>query len=126
MKNINLSLNIILIIAVGYLFYSNQLVTTDWVSHPLNPIVSDVRKARPAGDIFINNGKIIRPSQNSSNYYGYGMSMNEILILNENEYLEKTLENIEPNWETNITRTHTFNHTKGLSVIDAKYLRRKF
>ena len=109
-----------------YLFYSNQLVTTDWVSHPLNPIVSDVRKARPAGDIFINNGKIIRPSQNSSNYYGYGMSMNEILILNENEYLEKTLENIEPNWETNITRTHTFNHTKGLSVIDAKYLRRKF
>lgn len=108
-----------------YLFYADRLITQEWTAHPLNPIVSDVTKARPAGNIFIMNEKIIRPSQNCANYYGYGMTMNEILVLNEHEYQEQTLEHIEPNWEKNIKRTHTFNHTEGLTLIDARYSRRK-
>lgn len=108
-----------------YLFHADKLMTKEWVPHPLNPVVSDVRKARPAGNIFIMNEKIIRPAQNCSKYYGYGMSMNEILVLNEHDYKERLIEDIEPNWEKNITRTHTFNHVEGLTLIDAKYLRRK-
>jgi len=108
-----------------YLFYADELETTNWISHPLNPIVSDVRTSRPAGEIFIYNGKIIRPSQNSTHLYGYGVSINEIVTLNENEYYEKKISSIEPNWDKNILRTHTFNNTDNLTVIDGRFRRFK-
>ncbi len=44
-----------------FLFYSATLMG-EWTPHPLNPIVSDVRNARPAGHFFERNGKLIRPS----------------------------------------------------------------
>ena len=103
-----------------------NLVTNHWTPHPLNPIVSDVRKARPAGNVFVHKGKIIRPAQNCSGHYGYGMNMNEILILNEEEYKEISIEIIEPDWDKNAISTHTFNHLNGLTVIDAKYRRYRF
>jgi hypothetical protein len=109
-----------------YLFYADSLVTDKWTEHPLNPIVSDVRKARPAGNIFIHKGKIIRPAQNCSEHYGYGITMNEILVLNEEEYQEKSIESIEPNWDENAISIHTFNHVEGLTFIDAKYRRYKW
>lgn len=102
-----------------FLFYSDELFTNDWVPHPLNPIVSDVRKSRPAGNIFRHNGKILRPSQNNSKRYGYGMNINEIITLSETEYEEVEIESIEPNWNEKIKATHTLNNKDNLTVIDA-------
>jgi hypothetical protein len=106
-----------------YLFYADEIETTNWTPHPLNPIVSDVTNSRPAGEIFIYNGKIIRPAQNSAYYYGYGMTMNEIVVLNEKEYKEKKIDSIYPNWDKNILRTHTFNHKGDLTIIDGRLRR---
>ena len=39
-----------------FLYHSSELVSNEWVSHPMNPIVSDVKKARPAGNLFMFNG----------------------------------------------------------------------
>jgi hypothetical protein len=108
-----------------FLFYADKVETVDWTPHPLNPIVSDATKSRPAGKIFIYNDKIIRPSQNSSKLYGYGLTMNEILVLNEHEYKEVRIEDIEPNWDRQVTRTHTFNHSEGLTIIDGKLKRKR-
>ena len=108
-----------------FLFYADELETDKWTAHPLNPIVSDTTKSRPAGDIFIYNNKLIRPSQNCSFIYGYGIKMNEILVLNEHEYQEVEINSIEPNWEKNIISTHTYSHANGLTVIDAGLKRRK-
>ena len=44
-------------------FHANQPLADEWIPHPMNPIVSDVRFARPAGHIFYKDGKLIRPSQ---------------------------------------------------------------
>ena len=41
-----------------FLFYSDTLVNGNWLPHPKNPIISDVRTARPAGAIFKEDGKI--------------------------------------------------------------------
>ena len=41
-----------------------------------NPIVHDIRPARPAGRIFLQEGKLIRPRQNSSRRYGYALRFN--------------------------------------------------
>lgn len=108
-----------------FLFYADSLMSDNWISHPENPIVSDVQNARMAGKIFFENGKMYRPSQNCSNHYGYGMSINEIIELNEKTYKEVKLESIDPNWSKKIKSTHSFSTVEGLTVIDAEYRRKK-
>ena len=65
------------------LFYSDDPLSKNWNPHTLNPIVSDIRNARPAGKIFVMNNKIIRPGQNCFQIYGNSFSFNEITKLNE-------------------------------------------
>lgn len=101
-----------------YLFYADSPLTSDWTAHPQNPIVSDVRRARPAGNLFFKNGKLIRPSQDCSKVYGLGFNFNEIEILSETQYREKHLVNIRPDWDKNLHRVHSFNHQRGLTIID--------
>jgi hypothetical protein len=102
-----------------FLFYSNELISNHWISHPLNPVVSDVKNARSAGRIFKNNGKIYRPSQDCSKYYGWGINLNEISILSDMNYLESTILKIRPEWDKNIVAVHTFSQLGPLTVIDA-------
>ncbi|HDQ45024.1 MAG TPA: hypothetical protein ENN17_05920 [bacterium] len=108
-----------------YLFYSDSLFSEDWIPHPLNPVVTDVRKARPAGRIFVDSGKIIRPSQDGSLCYGYGYRLNEITRLNEKEYMESEVEFIRPDWKKSIIATHTFNQDNTYTVGDAVKRRSK-
>jgi len=106
-----------------YLYYSDSLFSTEWISHPQNPVVSDIQSSRPAGKIFIHENKIFRPSQNSLTRYGYGLKINEILVLNETEYNEREVYSFGPKWNKRIKGIHTFNSYKGVSVIDVRYRR---
>jgi len=108
-----------------FLFYSDSLLSDDWKSHPCNPIVSDVSRSRPAGNIFESNGKIYRPSQNSTKGYGHGMKINEITQLTTTAYHESTVQSIYPNWNKDLISTHTLNHKGKITVIDAMISRRK-
>ena len=106
-----------------FLFYSNNPLDNKWDPHPQNPIVSDVRKARSAGNIFVLNDKIYRPSQNCSKSYGFGIKINKILLLNQTEYQEIEVDSIEPNWDRAIKGVHTINHNNRLTIIDG-YMKR--
>ena len=106
-----------------FLFHSDNPLSNDWESHSNNPIISDVRQARPAGKIFSFKDDIYRPSQNSSKFYGYGISVNQINNITKNEYQETIVTSILPNWDNNISRVHTFAYDDGLSMIDAKIKR---
>jgi len=75
-----------------YLFSADNPLSDDWQPHPMNPIISDVRCARPAGKIFRRNGRIYRPSQNSSFRYGYALNFSEILELTKTTYKERVVE----------------------------------
>lgn len=108
------------------LFYSDNPLGKNWIPHPLNPIVSDIRNARPAGKIFKINDKMIRPAQNCFQVYGNGFSFNEIIKLNENEYEEKHLEFFKPDWNHSIIGLHTFNYDNGCTVIDTRKKRNRF
>jgi hypothetical protein len=109
-----------------YLFHSESLFSKDWIPHPRNPVITDVRKARPAGRIHIADGKIIRPSQDCSVSYGYGIRFNEIIRLDEAEYEEVERAYIQPNWKKAILATHTYNRDETLTVIDAVKRRNKW
>lgn len=99
-------------------------LTNEWTPHPRNPIVKDIRSARPAGRIFMQDGKLIRPSQDSSRRYGYSLRFNRITRLDENEYAETTESTFEPAGGRMLA-THTFNQAGGLTVVDAIIRRRK-
>jgi hypothetical protein len=32
-----------------YLFYTDDFLSDNWTSHPMNPVFADIRNARPAG-----------------------------------------------------------------------------
>ena len=52
-----------------------------WQPHSLNPVVRDVRTARPAGRIIVNSHGHIRPGQDCSTRYGAAITLNRILEL---------------------------------------------
>lgn len=56
-----------------FLFHASHPLSGTWTPHPENPIVSDVRRARPAGAVFWKEGAIYRPAQDCSEHYGYGL-----------------------------------------------------
>jgi len=106
-----------------FLFYSDNPLSERWIPHPKNPIVSHINNGRPAGKIFEHEGNLFRPSQNSINRYGYGLTFNKIINLDENNYQEKPVDSIEPKWEKNIKAVHTFNFERKLTIIDAQLKR---
>ncbi len=113
-----------------HLFYSDDLQSNDWTAHPQNPIVSDIKCSRPAGALFVRNGKLYRPSQNCAYDYGYGFNISEVETLSTTLYKEKLIEKITPEWRRDYQGTHTISHahTHGytLSVSDAHKVRRRF
>lgn len=108
-----------------FLFSSESLNSSKWESHPQNPIVSDVKRARPAGNLFTLNGNLYRPSQNCSKFYGYAMTINQIIELNKTNYKEIVVDTILPDWDKKLIGTHTINSVGNLTVIDALMNRRR-
>ncbi len=79
-----------------HLFFSDDPLSNHWTPHARNPIVRNIRSARPAGRIFMQNRKLIRPSQDNSRRYGYAIKFNHIVKLNETEYEEIGESSFEP------------------------------
>jgi hypothetical protein len=102
------------------LFYADAL-DASWTSHPSNPISMDVRNARGAGSIFVENGRIYRPSQDCSRTYGYGFTLYEIVTLSTTEYEERPVVKVEPRWHPGLAGTHTYNRSDGIEVTDGKF-----
>jgi hypothetical protein len=101
-----------------HLFYSDDPLSTDWTPHPMNPIVSDVRSAQPAGRLFRRDGGLIRPSRDSSLRHGPALNLNSITNLTIHEYEEELLERIEsPNGD--ILAVQTYNNSGDFVVLDA-------
>jgi hypothetical protein len=109
-----------------HLYYADDPLSDHWTPHPLNPIIKDIHSARPAGRIFSDNGRLVRPSQDCSVRYGYAINFNQIVTLTETDYVETCEQTFKPTPKSSILATHTFNDTDGLTVIDAILRRRRF
>jgi hypothetical protein len=109
-----------------FLFYADDIFSGNWKSHRLNPIVSDIRTARPAGRIFLRDGEIYRPSQNCAGRYGVAFNLNRITKLSESEYEETLVAEIKPVWDKKLKGVHTLNSDKDFTVIDGYSFRRRF
>ena len=88
--------------------------------HPQNPVLSDVRHARPAGRIFTHEGQLIRPSQDCAGGYGRAVVFNEILILDPEQYREQCIGRLEPPVRGARWGYHTYALLDDLEVLDIK------
>ncbi len=108
-----------------FLFYSDDLLEGSWTSHPLNPIITDVKFARPAGNLFMHKGRLFRPAQDNSGHYGRAMCLREIVKMDEESFDERSIQSIYPNWDKDLISTHTLNSSGKLTIIDALIKRRR-
>ena len=109
-----------------HVFYSEDPIRGAWTPHPLNPVVSDVRRARPAGPIVGHEGRLFRPSQDCSGRYGSGIRINEIVRLTVEDYEESEQTVIRPDRERGFVATHTIAVDGELTVMDAMRLVPRF
>jgi len=108
-----------------HLYYSES-PKGPWRAHARNPIVSDVRSARPAGRLFWSKGVLYRPSQDSSERYGYATAVCQIISLSPTEYAETQIAKILPDWDKNVLGVHTLNALNEVTVIDCLVKRSRF
>ena len=95
------------------LFFAASLAGP-WLAHPRNPVVSDVRSARPAGRIFLDGGFLIRPAQDMSTP-SFGVVLNRIEVLTETEYRERPVSYLQ----SPVGGTHTYDAVGAYEGIDA-------
>lgn len=93
-----------------------------WTPHRQNPVVSDVRSARPAGPLFMHEGRLVRPSQDCAAEYGHRIVFNEVRRLDPEVYEERPLATLNPDWAPALRGCHTYAQAGRLELLDAKYL----
>ena len=93
------------------------------IPHKLNPVITDSRFARNAGNIYYNKqGLIMRPSQmNTHNLYGGALNIRIIKILNLYEFNEVNCNIYYPNFKSNISAIHHITQNNHKYIIDVRY-----
>ncbi|MBL8022449.1 MAG: family 43 glycosylhydrolase [Leptospirales bacterium] len=104
-----------------YLYFAESL-EGPWTAHPQNPVKTEFKKSRSAGNVFEFGGKLIRPSQNGTVTYGGSVILNEIVELTKTSYTERWFNDILPRetWEYS-QGLHTISSDGWVTVFDAKY-----
>ncbi|MDB4883528.1 MAG: hypothetical protein JWL95_2294 [Gemmatimonadetes bacterium] len=97
-----------------------------WEPHALNPVKIDVRSARPAGPLFRHNGHWYRPAQCGAPTYGSATVVNRIVELTTSSFHEVEVSRLTPTWRPGLNGTHTIAAAGGITVIDARRVRRRF
>jgi hypothetical protein len=106
--------------------YSADKLLGEWHPHRANPVKSDVRSSRPAGKLFTQGGKLYRPAQICAPLYGSGVSINRVIRLNHEEFVEREESRLVPSKESGLLGLHTINRAGDLSVVDVFARARKF
>jgi hypothetical protein len=107
-----------------FLFHGDAL-DGGWTPHPRNPIVSDLRRARPAGPLFREAGQLFRPAQDCAGGYGSAVWVHRVDALDEDDYRETPVRRIDPSWCPGATATHTLGRSPTWEAIDGrKWVRR--
>jgi hypothetical protein len=108
--------------AAVMLFHASSL-DGPWAPHPLNPIVRDVRCARPAGTPFVLDGVLYRPAQDCSTSYGARVALARIDVLTTEAYRETVVAHVAPPTHGRGRHgLHTFALRAGVCLIDGQDL----
>jgi len=99
-----------------HIWYSDDL-TGEWSPHNNNPVKCDVRSSRPAGNLFMSNDNLYRPSQDCSKRYGWKVNINKIVELNQTTFEEIPVREIDPA-QLKSSGTHTLSSHNSFVLLD--------
>lgn len=102
-----------------HLFYADSLLG-EWTPHPMNPIKNDRANARPAGALFVVDGQLIRPAQDSSVTYGGRLILNHVRTLTADVFDEVPYRIIVPQSKYYKDGIHTITAAGQYTIIDGK------
>ena len=109
-----------------FIYKVDSIKLRSMTPHKLNPVLIDARVARNGGSIFEHNNQLFRPSQrNVDGVYGRALNINRIDKLTIDEYVETTVQIIEPNFDKKLMGLHHLHQCNGKFVFDAAYYRKK-
>lgn len=95
-----------------HIYFSENLLSTDWKEHKKNPVLINSYYGRNAG-LVESNGVVYRCSQALRNYtYGSELNFHKIICISPEEYIEELLT------ESKLSNVHTYDSKGGLTVID--------
>ena len=95
--------------------YTSDKISGPYVSHPLNPIVTNPMNARMAGNIIFKDGALYRFGQNNSYKYGEKITVNHIKKLSKQSYEEDIISEI---YFKDVKGPHTINFSKSKIILD--------
>lgn len=90
--------------------------------HPIN---QKKLRGRNAGGIYMRDHVHIRPVMNCERGYGKSVILKEILLLTTEEYKEKTIRHLLPNWALGLSGMHTYCENEDLVVYDGRFVQVK-
>ena len=101
------------------IYYSDNLLNGEWISHKNNPIIMDANSARNAG-LLLDEDNVFRVSQAFGFYkkYGENFSINKIELIDVNSYSEKTFSSHTKFFDNNILGSHHLHSNNIFSVFD--------
>jgi len=100
------------------IYFSRDLLSSEWQAHPLSPTVTGVDRARMAGRLFLHAGQLYRPVQYGAVRYGYGHGLARIDVLSTTDYRETLVSRCTPAARSPWTGSHTFTRTNGVTLVD--------
>ncbi|MBL4783979.1 MAG: hypothetical protein JKY49_00980 [Cohaesibacteraceae bacterium] len=101
-----------------HIFYADNPLSTEWSPHSGNPVIIDSSRARNGGILFAGK-EIYRVSQKQGfNMYGKGFSINKLITINTEEYIEQTVCSVKPNFFKHLKGAHHIHSNGTYSVFD--------
>lgn len=101
-----------------HIFHADHPFSENWIPHAKNPVVFDALKARNGG-LLAKGDDLYRVSQRQGfNRYGKGFSINKIVTLTPDEYVEKEVTSVAANFFPNLKGTHHIHSSGGVTVFD--------
>lgn len=101
------------------IYYSDNLINGEWISHKNNPIIMDANSARNAG-LLLDEDNVFRVSQAFGFYkkYGENFSINKIESISETGYSEKIFSSHKKFFNKKILGSHHFHSNDKYTVFD--------
>ena len=101
--------------------YHSESLTSAFVPHANNPVKTDISSSRPAGTMFIHEGKLYRPAQDCSTTYGARIKFHVVTKLTTEEFKERCVSVVNPVVNSKYNKgLHTISSFGDYTLIDAK------
>lgn len=91
-----------------------------WTADPDNPVVSDVRIARPGGRMFEKNGRLYRLAQDSAGRYGSGLGLFEVTRDASGAYRQDLVTALD-SFDFAMNGVHAYDSAGRFEVVDGRH-----